>query len=262
MTNKMLAIIIAGIIVIGTGVAGYYYWQNYRPLNNVSLQDDLSSQQPAVPNKQPENSPAPTASGTPPVADATIKPETLNGCTRMFDSEKLKNDKVSIAGRQVELNVKGFGKITVEFYEKDAPKTVENFLRLANAGYFDCLTFHRVAKGFVIQGGDPTGTGTGGDSAFGGEFADEINPSSALYQAGYKKGLLAMANRGTNTNTSQFFIMLDDVSLPPSYTIFGKVVSGLNTVEKIGQVEIIPQMGPTDGAPKTPVVMETVKIIK
>jgi len=260
MTNKMLAIYIAVIVVIGGGVAGYYYWKNYKPLNNVPLQQDQDIKSSDGQNTQLPETIDKNASSTPQTNNAKL--ETLNGCTRMFDSEKLKNDKVSIAGRQVELNVKGFGKITVEFYDKDAPKTVENFLRLTNAGYFDCLTFHRVAKGFVIQGGDPTGTGSGGDSAFGGEFADEINASSALYQAGYKKGLLAMANRGPNTNTSQFFIMLDDVSLPPSYTIFGKVVSGLNTVEKIGQVEIIPQMGPTDGAPKTPVVMETVKIIK
>ncbi len=254
MTNKMLAIIIVAIVVIGGGLAGYYYWQNYRPLNNVSLKDDSSSQ-------QPENTPAPTASGTPPVAEVA-KPEILNGCTRMFDTTKLQNDKVSIANRQVEMNVKGFGKIIVEFYDKDAPKTVENFLRLINAGYYDCLTIHRVAKGFVIQGGDPTGTGSGGESAFGKEFADEVNVNSDLYKTGYKKGVLAMANRGPNTNTSQFFIMLDDVQLPPAYTIFGKVIAGLETVDKIGKVDITPQMGPTDGAPKTPVVMETVKIIK
>ncbi|MBL8029838.1 MAG: peptidylprolyl isomerase [Candidatus Doudnabacteria bacterium] len=160
------------------------------------------------------------------------------------------------------MDVAGFGKITLEFYEKDAPKTVENFLRLANAGYFDCLTFHRVAKGFVIQGGDPTGTGAGGESAFGGEFADEVNPASELYKKGYVKGVLAMANRGPNTNTSQFFIMLGDVPLPASYTIFGKVASGIEVVDKIGQVEIIPQMGPTDGRPKEAVVMTSVKIIK
>lgn len=261
MTNKMLVIIIAGIVVIGTGVAGYYYWQNYRPLNDVSLQDESDTQPPIAPSPVPQNTTTPTASGTPPVAEAT-KSEILNGCKRMFDTTKLQNDKVSIANRQVEMNVKGFGKITVEFYDKDAPKTVENFLRLTNAGYYDCLTFHRVAKGFVIQGGDPTGTGSGGQSAFGGEFADEVNATSALYKNGYKKGVLAMANRGPNTNTSQFFIMLDDVQLPPAYTIFGKVIAGLDAVDKIGKVDITPQMGPTDGAPKTPVVMETVKIIK
>ncbi len=261
MTNKMLVVIIAGIVVIGTGVAGYYYWQNYRPLNDVSLQDESDTQSPIAPSPVPQNTTTPTASGTPPVAEA-VKPEILNGCKRMFDTTKLQNDKVGIANRQVEMNVKGFGKITVEFYDKDAPKTVENFLRLTNAGYYDCLTFHRVAKGFVIQGGDPTGTGSGGQSAFGGEFADEVNATSALYKNGYKKGVLAMANRGPNTNTSQFFIMLDDVQLPPAYTIFGKVIAGLDAVDKIGKVDITPQMGPTDGAPKTPVVMETVKIIK
>ncbi len=261
MTNKMLAMIIAAIVMVGGGVAGYYYWQNYRPLNNVSLEDEYKANQLPI-SPQPIPEPTETASGTP---QATApKLETLNGCNRMFDTNKLQNDKVSITNRQVELNVKGFGKITVEFYDKDAPKTVENFLRLTNAGYYDCLTFHRVAKSFVIQGGDPTGTGGGGESAFGGEFADEVDPSSELYKTGYKKGVLAMANRGPNTNTSQFFIMLGDVSLPPAYTIFGKVVSGLDTVDKIGKVEIIPnpQMGPNDGAPKQPVVMEVVKIIK
>ncbi len=258
MTNKMLAVIIGVIVVVGAGVAGYYYWKNYRPLNNVSLEDQYNQEQQNQPVPQAQN----PANATSSPQAANVKSEILNGCTRMFDANKLKNDKVSITGRQAEFDVKGYGKIKVEFYDKDAPKTVENFLRLTNAGYYDCLTFHRVAKGFVIQGGDPTGTGSGGDSAFGGEFADEINANSSLYKTGYVKGVLAMANRGANTNTSQFFIMLGDVPLPPSYTIFGKVIAGLDVVDKIGQVEIIPQMGPNDGAPKTPVVMETVKIIK
>ncbi len=195
---------------------------------------------------------------------AIEKPQTeaRAACSRQFSQETLKTANVNIEKRQAEINVIGFGKITVEFFEKDAPKTVENFLRLANAGYFDCLTFHRVAKGFVIQGGDPTGIGSGGDSAFGGEFADEINPESELYQTGYKKGVLAMANRGPNTNTSQFFIMLSDAGLPPAYTIFGRVINGIDIVDTIGQVEINSVLGPTDGSPKQPVVMESVKIIK
>jgi cyclophilin family peptidyl-prolyl cis-trans isomerase len=119
-----------------------------------------------------------------------------------------------------------------------------------------------VAKGFVIQGGDPTGTGRGGDSAFGGPFADELNPATQSYKDGYIKGTLAMANSGANTNTSQFFIVLEDVSLPKSYTIFGKVTDGLDVVEKIGQVDVTPVLGPTDGTPKTPVVMQKVTIIK
>jgi cyclophilin family peptidyl-prolyl cis-trans isomerase len=88
--------------------------------------------------------------------------------------------------------------------------------------------------GFMIQGGDPTGTGSGGDSAFGGTFADELNPNTASYKAGYKKGVVAMANRGKNTNSSQFFIMLADYPLSNDYTIFGKVIAGQDVVDKVG----------------------------
>ncbi len=161
------------------------------------------------------------------------------------------------------MQVKDFGTIEFEMYEKDAPKTVENFLRLINSGFYDCLSFHRVSKGFVIQGGDPNGNGSGGLSAFGEKFADELNAESASYKAGYKKGVLAMANSGPNTNGSQFFIMLaDNETLPHAYTIFGKVKVGQSVVDKIGEVDIIPNpyMGPTDGAPVVPVVMEKVVI--
>ena len=163
------------------------------------------------------------------------------------------------------LTIKNFGKVTVSLYDKDAPKTVENFVRLVNSGYYDCLTFHRIAKGFVIQGGDPNGNGTGGDSAFGGPFADELNPKTASYQTGYKKGVLAMANSGPNTNTSQFFILLGDADfLPKNYTIFGKVVVGQSVVDKIGALDIVPTnpSDPTDGAPKVPVVIEKAVIAK
>lgn len=161
----------------------------------------------------------------------------------------------SIKNKFVTLSVQGYGDIKVELYDEDAPKTVENFLRLTDKGYYDGVIFHRVSKGFVIQGGDPTGTGSGGESAWGGTFEDELNPNTASYKAGYTKGVLAMANRGANTNSSQFFIMLDDVPLPHNYTIFGKVVAGQDVVDKIGAVEITPQMGPTDGAPKQKIVI-------
>lgn len=153
------------------------------------------------------------------------------------------------------------GTIEVELYRSDAPKTVENFTKLAQQKYFDGIIFHRVSKGFVIQGGDPTGTGTGGKSIYGKEFEDELNPAAPSYKEGYKKGVLAMANRGPNTNTSQFFIMLKDIpSMPKNYTIFGKVVKGMDIVEKIGQVDITPAMGPNDGKPKVDVVMKKVTI--
>ena len=125
------------------------------------------------------------------------------------------------------------GTIRFELLESDAPKTTENFITLAERGYYDGVIFHRVIKGFMIQGGDPTGTGRGGESAWGGRFNDEIDSSSALYERGYKKGTVAMANAGPNTNGSQFFIMHADYPLPPSYTIFGRVTDGLDVVDVI-----------------------------
>ncbi|MCR4278060.1 MAG: peptidylprolyl isomerase [Candidatus Berkelbacteria bacterium] len=126
------------------------------------------------------------------------------------------------------------GDITLELYPNDAPKTVMNFATLAKNGYYDNLTFHRVEPGFVIQGGDPSGNGTGGASIFGAKFEDELNPNTASYKTGYLEGVLAMANSGPNTNGSQFFIMLkDNETLPKNYTIFGRVTSGNDVVKKI-----------------------------
>jgi cyclophilin family peptidyl-prolyl cis-trans isomerase len=125
------------------------------------------------------------------------------------------------------------GTIRFELLEADAPKTSENFITLAERGYYNGIIFHRVIKGFMIQGGDPTGTGRGGESASGGRFNDEINPSSSVYQRGYKAGTVAMANAGPNTNGSQFFIMHADYPLPPNYTIFGRVVEGQDVVDAI-----------------------------
>jgi cyclophilin family peptidyl-prolyl cis-trans isomerase len=182
----------------------------------------------------------------------TKKTETKKATARKETKEKMKE----IATIETSL-----GKIEVELFSADAPKTVENFVKLAEKKYFDGTIFHRVSKGFVIQGGDPTGTGSGGTSIWGKEFDDELNPNSPSYKEGYKKGVVAMANRGPNTNTSQFFIMLrDNRGLPKNYTIFGKVVEGMDVVDKIGQVDITPQMGPNDGKPKVDVVMKKVTI--
>ena len=135
-----------------------------------------------------------------------------------------------------------FGDIQFDTYDDDAPKAVSNFITLANKGFYNNLIFHRVVKGFVIQGGDPNcidpkakePCGAGGP---GYKFDDELNPDSPSYQAGYVKGVVAMANSGPNTNGSQFFIMLEDKPLPHNYTIFGKVTKGQDVVDKIGQVE-------------------------
>ncbi|MFA5175358.1 MAG: peptidylprolyl isomerase [Patescibacteria group bacterium] len=122
------------------------------------------------------------------------------------------------------------GDITIELFLDDAPNTVNNFLSLAKKGFYDGVIFHRVISGFMIQGGDPTGTGSGGP---GYKFADELNPNTSSYQRGYARGVVAMANSGPNTNGSQFFIMHKDYPLPNSYTIFGRVISGIETVDAI-----------------------------
>lgn len=127
------------------------------------------------------------------------------------------------------------GTIKIKFMPGVAPKTVANFVNLAKEGFYDGLIFHRVIKNFMIQGGDPNGNGTGGP---GYDFEDEINLESELYASGiYKKGMMAMANRGPNTNGSQFFIMVDDLPLLPNYTIFGQVVDGQDVADAISLVD-------------------------
>ena len=127
------------------------------------------------------------------------------------------------------------GSIVFETYTNDAPKTSENFVTLANKGFYNGVIFHRVISGFMIQGGDPTGTGMGGP---GYKFADELNPVTESYKKGYVRGTVAMANSGPNTNGSQFFIMHKDTPLPNAYTIFGHVVSGMDVVDAIAAVQV------------------------
>lgn len=152
------------------------------------------------------------------------------------------------------------GAIEIELLEGDSPKAVENFRLLAEHGYYDGLTFHRIAKNFMIQGGDPRGDGTGGESAWGGKFNDDINAGSELYRAGYKRGVVAMANAGPNTNGSQFFIMHQDYRLPPAYVIFGRVVKGMEVVDALAETPT--SRGPDGGmtAPLTPPVMKKVGV--
>ena len=140
------------------------------------------------------------------------------------------------------------GDFKIRLFDTEAPNTVANFTGLAEgtkewrdpksgerrkAPFYDGIIFHRVINGFMIQGGDPDGTGRGGQSAWGGRFNDEIDPSSEVYRRGYKAGTVAMANAGPNTNGSQFFIMHVDYPLPPSYTIFGRVTEGQDVVNAI-----------------------------
>jgi cyclophilin family peptidyl-prolyl cis-trans isomerase len=131
------------------------------------------------------------------------------------------------------------GAIDIELYDDDAPTTVENFKKLAQDGFYDGVIFHRVISDFMIQGGDPTGTGTGGP---GYQFEDEFNDHKV------EKGALAMANAGPNTNGSQFFIVTADACpwLDGKHTVFGRVTSGMDVVSAIEQVETGPGDRPHD----------------
>ena len=143
------------------------------------------------------------------------------------------------------------GNFTIELFEQQTPKTVDNFVKLAEKKFYDGVIFHRVIDGFMIQGGDPTGTGRGGP---GYQFADEFHPQLKHTS----EGILSMANAGPNTNGSQFFITLGPTPhLDNRHSVFGKVVEGMDVVRKIGKT-------PTKAGdrPATDVVMNSVKIEK
>lgn len=127
------------------------------------------------------------------------------------------------------------GNIELELFPEIAPKAVKNFIELSKKGYYDGIIFHRVIKNFMIQGGDPTGTGRGGESIYGGVFDNEYAPNVMFN----KPGILAMANAGPNTNGSQFFITtVATTHLNGGYTIFGKVVKGYDVVKKIENTKV------------------------
>lgn len=135
------------------------------------------------------------------------------------------------------------GDIVIELYWKHAPKTCRNFAELARRGYYDGTKFHRIIPDFMIQGGDPTGTGRGGASIYGKTFADEISPELSHSGA----GIISMANAGPNTNGSQFFITLAPTThLNNKHAIFGRVWSGMVNVQRIGKVPTNKDDRPTE----------------
>ena len=147
------------------------------------------------------------------------------------------------------------GTMKLKLYPKVAPKTVENFVTLASRNYYNGITFHRVIEGFMIQGGDPTGTGTAGESAWGGKFEDEFSANVKFD----KVGLLAMANSGPATNGSQFFITLSPKAtqhLHMKHTIFGEVTEGMDVLKAIGKTGVTP-----DDKPIVAVVMKKVSVL-
>ena len=190
--------------------------------------------------------------------------DTLNESVQLNENEQegdvLSDNKVyeSMPEMNIDISKKysaviktSMGDMSIEFFTEDAPLTVNNFINLSRDGYYDNVIFHRVISGFMIQGGDPSGTGHGEMGKFPGyKFEDELNN-----QRSYDKGILAMANAGPDTNGSQFFIMHVDYPLPYQYTIFGFVTEGLDVIDKIASVET----GDGD-KPINDVVIETIEV--
>src|SRR3989338_4151992 len=234
MKNIILSLVVIGVVVVG----GYYLFSpNKNEVKNVPIMQNVPDDNTGVTNSDQTVADSANQSQESSSQVTIINPSTNSG------QVKTKNMIT------IETN---YGKIVFETYNEDAPKTAENFVTLASKGFYNGLTFHRVIKGFMIQGGDPNGNGTGGP---GYKFDDELDPNTASYKAGYKKGVVAMANAGPNTNGSQFFIMTADYPLPNNYTIFGKVVSGQDVVDKIANVKT-----GTNDKPISPVIMKTVTV--
>jgi peptidyl-prolyl cis-trans isomerase-like 1 len=174
---------------------------------------------------------------------------TIIPCVLLLMNAAIANDHVVIET--------SLGTFEVELYNDDAPKTVKNFVELTKKGFYDGILVHRIARDFVIQAGDPKTKdpsqmklwGTGGESIYGKSFEDELNSGTQSYKTGYAKGVLAMANSGPGTNSSQFFVLLEDQTswMPHNYTIFGKVTTGMDVVEKIGSQPIVNGDNPHQG---------------
>ena len=145
------------------------------------------------------------------------------------------------------------GDIGIVFNVKNTPNTVNNFVYLSKLGFYNDTIFHRVIKGFMIQGGDPKGDGTGGPNY---RFADE------KFTGEYDAGTVAMANAGPNTNGSQFFIMHQKYNLPKKYTIFGKVAQGMDVVNKIASAEVTENSQGEESQPVNPIEITSVDIVE
>lgn len=223
--------IIVGIVVVLLFAGGVWWW----------MSKDVESEQSEIVDT--------------PFEDSIISTEELTSgqvTETIMDNENTV-DAVRNGAHRVTIQTNK-GRIVIETYDADAPNTVANFVKLANEKFYDGVIFHRVIRGFMIQGGDPTGTGTGGP---GYRFDDELNPATESYRNGYKRGVVAMANAGPNTNGSQFFIMHQDYPLPNNYTIFGHVIEGIEVVDAIANTQTL-----AGDRPAQEVVMEQVTVEK
>ena len=182
-----------------------------------------------------------------------LAPLTLNAQDKPKGTDTKMADAPKKDQKEIMVIETSMGTIEVALFRAEAPKTVENFVKLAEKGYYNNLTYHRVMAGFMIQGGDPLGNGTGGESIYGAGFEDEISPKLVFD----RPGLLAMANRGkgTKSNGSQYFITVAPTTwLNGNHTIFGEVVAGMDVVYAISKV---PTTKPAD-KPVKPVTMTKV----
>lgn len=235
MKRRSSFIILAGLALMGAGCSQTTQEESKLPMND-SVQEESQAE--------------------------VTTPEALEGQTNEVSATESSNnaeskpdmDKLAFPGvlPESETNVKvriktNMGDIVVQLDPKAGPNAASNFVYLVKKGFYNGTIFHRVIDGFMIQGGDPTGSGTGGP---GYRFADDAVTGS------YAKGTLAMANAGPNTNGSQFFIMVEDVPLAPAYSIFGKVISGQDVADKISLVDRNPNDKPLSEVKMLEVVVE------
>lgn len=193
-------------------------------------------------------SPSPSPEETSPVKSASTENTAQNTTTKNMPTPKLEIDtakKYTAVLKTID------GDITIELYADKTPVTVNNFVSLAKKNFYKNTIFHRVIKGFMIQGGDPEGTGAGGP---GYQFDDE------KFDGEYVPGTVAMANAGPNTNGSQFFIMQGTQALPKNYVIFGKVIDGMDVVDKIASAKVEDNGMGEVSKPVEPVKIESVQI--
>lgn len=225
---KNLVIAVLGLVLVLIFV---FFFSKYKSKNDLTIPNQVSvgSPKPSIITKATSN-------------EATQTPMNQTPFT-ILSKEEIAKKKATIKTSD--------GDIVFEFYS-DAPIAASNFIALANKGFYDGLIFHRVIKGFMIQGGDPKGNGTGGP---GYSFKDELDATTISYQKGYVRGVVAMANAGPNTNGSQFFIVHQDYQLPHSYTIFGHAISGLDVIDKIANSQV-----DQSDKPLQPVTIEKVTV--
>lgn len=234
---------VVGIAVAVVILIGFHWWQVTKEDTTLNDQALLS----AKTSVQTEDDAIKTAPATAAVKSPPQTPEQAAPETTTNPSPKINKNFMHTVTIETSKGI-----IVFETYDADAPKASSNFATLAQKGFYDGTIFHRVIPGFMIQGGDPTGTGMGGP---GYKFADELDPNTVSAKAGYVRGTVAMANSGADTNGSQFFIMHKDYPLPHKYTIFGKVISGMEVVDAIATAN-----KDSNDKPLTKIVMNKVTV--